>query len=204
MTLDEMRRFIEPLKRRVMLTVGRATLGPVDDSTDLQRGQVTLLAGETRDNVERVQPFGFSSVPFAGADCLVVCVGGNRDHPVIIGTDDRRYRPTGLAQGDVCIYSHQTGHRITLKADRTIQIEGDVITLKADTKIRLESPLVEMTGGIATAGPATALEVNTPALNVTGEVQDRAASGGMTMQGMRDDYNAHNHGGPGPTPPMAP
>jgi len=205
MTFDDLSRLMAPIVRRVMLTVGRATLGPVDDAGGLQRGQVTMLAGETRDSVERVQPFGFSSVPFPGADCLVVCVGGNRDHPVIIGTDDRRYRPTGQAPGDVVIYSHQTGHRITLKADRTIEIQGDVLTLKADTKIRLESPLVEMTGAIATAAPATALNVTTAALNVTGEVQDRAGAGGMTMAGMRDDYNAHTHaGGPGPTPPMAP
>jgi phage baseplate assembly protein V len=203
-TLDELSRFIEPLKRRVMLSIGRATLSRVDDGAGLQRNQVTLLAGETRDNVERVQPFGFTSVPLPGAECLVVCVGGNRDHPVIMGVDDRRYRPTGLDAGDVCIYSPQSGHRITLKADRTIEIEGDILVLKADTKIRLEAPLVEMTGGIATAAPATALNVTTPALNVTGEVQDRSASGGMTMKGMRDDYNAHNHGGPGPTPPMAP
>lgn len=203
MTLDDLSRFIAPIVRRVMLTVGRATLGPVDDAGGLQRSQVTMLAGETRDGVERVQPFGFSSVPFPGADCLVVCVGGNRDHPVIIGVDDRRHRPTDQAPGSVVIYSHQTGHRITLKADRTIEIEGDILTLKADTKIRLESPVVELTGGITTAGGG-ALAVTASALAVSGDVQDRSGAGGMTMAGMRDDYNAHHHGGAGPTPPMAP
>ena len=204
MTLDYISRFMAPLARRVMLTIGRGRLGAVQDDAGLQQAQVTLLAGETRDRVERVQPYGFSSHPLPGADCLVVCVGGNRDHPVIMGVDDRRYRPTGLQAGDVVIYSHQTGHRITLKANRTIEIEGDVLTLRADTKIRLESPLVEMTGAIATAAPATALHVTTAALNVTGEVRDRSGSGGMTMSGMRDDYNAHHHGGPGPTPLMQP
>lgn len=180
MTIDELRRFIAPIVRRVMLTVSRATLGPVDDGAGLQRGQVVMLAGETRDLVERVQPFGFSSVPLPGADCLVVCVGGNRDHPVIIGVDDRRFRPTGLAGGEVCLYSPLTGHRITLKADRSIEIEGDVLTLKAETKVRVETPLFE----------------------VTGEVKDRADAGGTTMSGMRGIYNVHNHGGPGPNPLM--
>lgn len=203
MTIDDLSRFLAPIVRRVMLTVGRATLGTVNDGAGLQRGQVTMLAGETRDNVERVQPYGFSSVPLPGADCLVVCVGGNRDHPVIIGVDDRRHRPQSQQPGDVVIYSHQTGHRITLKADRTIEVEGDVLTLKADTKIRLETPVVELTGGITTAGGG-ALAVAASALAVTGDVQDRSGAGGMTMAGMRDDYNVHHHGGAGPTPPMAP
>ena len=189
MTLDEMKRFIAPLQRRVMLAIGRGTLGPVNDDDGLQRSQVMLLAGETRDNVERIQPYGISAVPLAGADVLVVCVGGNRDHPVIIGVDDRRHRPTGMQPGDVCIYSHQSGHKITLKADRTIEIEGDVLNIKADTKITLEAPLVEVTG----------------ALDVLGDIRDNAASGGMSMNGMRADYNVHVHGGsPGPSPAMAP
>ena len=204
MTIDEMRRFIAPLTRRVMLTVSRGVLGGVDDAGGLQRGQVTLLAGETRDGVERVQPFGFSSVPIPGADALVICVGGNRDHPVVVNVDDRRFRPTGLQAGEVCIYSPQSGHRITLKADRSIEIEGLTVVIKAEEKIRLESPVVEVTGALVAADGMAALEVQTPALHVTGEVMDRSATGGMTMQGMRDDYNAHNHGGAGPTPPMAP
>ena len=170
MTLDDMKRFIAPLQRRVMLAIGRGTLGPVDDAGGLQRSQVKLLAGEVRDNVERIQPYGFSAVPLPGAD-------------------DRRHRPTGMQPGDVCIYSNQTGHKITLKADRTIEIEGDEITIKADTKITLEAPLVEVTG----------------ALDVMGDIRDRAASGGMSMNGMRADYNSHVHGGsPGPSPAMAP
>ena len=183
MTIDEMRRFIAPLTRRVMLTVSRGVLGGIDDATGLQRSQVTMLAGETRDQVERVQPFGFSSVPLPGADALVICVGGNRDHPVVVNVDDRRFRPTGLQGGEVCIYSPQTGHRITLKADRSIEIEGLDVVIKAEGKVRMETPLLE----------------------VTGEVKDRCDSGGMTMQGMRDAYNGHTHGGgAGATPPMAP
>lgn len=189
MTLDDVKRFMAPIQRRVMLAIGRATLGPVDDAGGLQRSQVTLLAGEVRDNVERIQPYGLSAVPLAGADALVVCVGGNRDHPVIIGVDDRRYRPGGQDAGDVCIYSYQTGHKITLKADRKIEIEGDEITIKADTKITLDAPLVKVTG----------------ALDVDGDIRDQAASGGMSMNGMRADYNSHVHGGgPGPTPLMQP
>jgi phage baseplate assembly protein V len=189
MTLDDMKRFIAPLQRRVMLAIGRGTLGPVNDADGLQRSQVTLLAGEVRDNVERLQQYGISAVPLDGADVLVVCVGGNRDHPVIIGVDDRRHRPTGLQPGDVCIYSYQTGHKILLKADRKIEIECDEISIKADTKITLEAPLVQVTG----------------ALDVNGDIRDRAASGGMSMNGMRADYNGHTHGAsPGPTPPMAP
>ncbi len=45
----------------------------------------------------------------------------------------------------------------------------------------------------------------TGALDVMGDIRDRAASGGMSMNGMRADYNSHTHGGgAGASPLMQP
>lgn len=186
MRLSDLMRAIEPISRRVMLMVSRGVWMGTTDGQGLQTGQVAMLAGETRDAVERVQPFGLTSAPVAGADVLVLCMGGNRDHPVVVGVDDRRYRPSGMQPGEVCLYSAYeggVGHRILLKADRSIEISGDVLVLKADTKVRVEAPMLECTG----------------------QVKDLCDGAGMTMEGMRTDYNAHGHpGGSPPTPLMQP
>lgn len=181
MSPSDIARLMEPLRRRVMLMVGRGTVGSVADAGGLQTAQVTLLADETHEAAERIQPYGLSANPMPGADALVLRLGGNSDHPIIIGIDDRRARPTGLAGGEVCLYSHQTGHRITLKADRSIEIEGEIVLVKATTKLRIEAP----------------------ALECTGTITDNCDSGGLAMDTMRSRYNSHTHGAtPGPSPTM--
>ena len=105
MNIRDLERAIAPLHRRVMLAIGRAVLRQADDAGGAQRLQVSLLAGETRGEVERFQDYGFSSHPIAGAEAVVVSVGGNRDNPVAVVVADRRSRPQGLAAGEVCILS---------------------------------------------------------------------------------------------------
>jgi phage baseplate assembly protein V len=143
-------RLLEPLRRRVMLTVGRAVLRAVSDGPGLQTLQLTLLAGETRDGVERVQPYGLTTVPQAGAEAVVLCIGGNRDHPVAIVVGDAGGRPSGLGPGEVCLYSSQDaagGHRVLMKADRTIVIQG--------LRVRIEATSLDVVGNIRASGSIT-------------------------------------------------
>jgi phage baseplate assembly protein V len=119
--LDELNRLIEPIRRRVRLIVARAVVTLVKDSTGIQTCQLAILAGEIRDDVERLQEFGFSSVPLPGAEAVVVFAGGNRDHGIIVGVEDRKYRPTGMAAGEVQLYS-AFGAKIYLKADGAVEV----------------------------------------------------------------------------------
>jgi phage gp45-like len=132
----------------MMLAIGRAVLRAVDDAGDLQRLQLSLLSEETRDEVERLQSYGFTAVPIPGAEAIVVSVGGNRDNPVAIAVDDRRFRPTGLLPGEVCVYSRRSDQRITLKADGTILVQAP--------KLRIEAPEVEIDGAVSVTGDVTA------------------------------------------------
>lgn len=149
MNIRDLERAIAPLHRRVMLAIGRAVLRQADDAGGAQRLQVSLLAGETRGEVERFQDYGFSSHPIAGAEAVVVSVGGNRDNPVAVVVADRRSRPQGLAAGEVCIHSHIAGQRITLKADGSILIQSAA-------KVRLEAPTVEVVGAVTVTGDVVA------------------------------------------------
>ena len=107
--------------------VGRAVLTVVDDSTGLQTVQVEGLRGEVIDGAERMQLYGITSYPLKGADAVLLAVGGVRQHSVVL-IDDRRHRPTGLSEGEVCIYSSH-GQRIILKANGEIDVMGDKINL---------------------------------------------------------------------------
>lgn len=121
-----------------MLMVARGVVQLIADDKGLQNIQVTLLADEIRDNVERFQNYGFTSVPLPGAEAAVIFVGGNRSHGLAISIDDRRYRLKNLGNGEVAIYTNEDsgtpGHRIHLKNNRKIEIYGDEVTINADTK----------------------------------------------------------------------
>ena len=49
--------------------------------------QITGLAGETKQSVEIVHPFGWFANPSPGADLVIVQVMGTRDHLVALGGD---------------------------------------------------------------------------------------------------------------------
>ena len=121
-------RLSRELRRRVMLMVGRAVLTVVNDDTPLQTVQVEALPGEIIDGAERFQIYGFTSHPKPGADALVLAVGGNRTHPVIL-IDDRRTRPKDLAEGEVMIHAGRDDQYIHLKEDGSIEIVGTRIDL---------------------------------------------------------------------------
>lgn len=140
--MNDLGRMLDPLKRRIMLTIGRAVLRAAASTDGLQ---ITLLAEETRDNVEHVQPYGLSTLPLAGAEAVVLSVGGNRDLPLAVVVDDPRHRPSGVASGEVCLHAAQPAtQRIQLLADGSILIKAPLI--------RMETATVEVIGGDVVAG----------------------------------------------------
>jgi len=110
--------------------VRRAIVRLVDDSGSVQRVQVEARAGETIPDVDYLQPYGLTGNPPVGARALVVNVGSAWDHVVALlaGFTDR---PTGLASGDVTLYSAHAA-RVDLRADGT-RVQGPL--LKADGSV---------------------------------------------------------------------
>lgn len=134
-----------PIRRRVMLMVGRAVLALVDDDPKLQVIQIRGLARETLDRVERFQEYGFTSVPLEGAEAVIVCPGGVRQHPLAIAVDDRRYRPTRLKPGEVCNYTYEDEdgrpHRVVLERGRKIRLSaGRSYILLEDSGVTIGAP----------------------------------------------------------------
>jgi hypothetical protein len=67
-TLDQAAASAEAARDRVANTIVRGVVQLADDGKKLQLLQLGALAGETIDNAEHFQPYGFSSVPLAGAE----------------------------------------------------------------------------------------------------------------------------------------
>ena len=121
-------RVISPVKRRLNNIVSRAVVGLVDDNKKMQEIQVAVLAAEIQDEVERMQDYGFSSVPLPGAEALMVYVGGIRDHGVAVKVDDRNFRPTGGTPGSSCIYD-SLGNKFALENDGVGKVVAPLVEL---------------------------------------------------------------------------
>lgn len=179
-------KLLAPLRRRVLLMIGRAVVRLVNDTTDLQRLQITLLADETVDNVPRFQEYGFTSHPLAGAAAVVVCVHGNRDRAIAVAVDDPRYRKKGLAAGEVALYTDEgdylhfkRGRLVEIVAGTKVKVTAPEVEVVASTKVTVTSPLVEMSGDLTVAGAITSAT--------------SVADPNGTMQEMRGTYNGHTH-----------
>lgn len=105
-----------PLKRKVLLMVGRGVLLALDSSKNIQQASLTLLADETKDKTEFFQHFGFTSRPPAQSDIIFLSIGGNREHGVIIASESREFRLKGLDEGDSALYN-MNGKYVWLKGD---------------------------------------------------------------------------------------
>jgi phage baseplate assembly protein V len=148
-------RELRKLRVRLANIVARAVVSLVDDAKKMQALQVTVLDGETRDAVERFQNYGFTSVPLDGAEVILLCAGGRREHAVAIAVDDRRHRLKGLADGEVALY-HKDGAKVLLKSDGSIEISpksgSDVVLAGGSAKVARKddttsSGELAMTGG---------------------------------------------------------
>lgn len=147
--VNQMRRLMAPYLRMIRMSVGRAVINLVNDGLKVQELQITLLADETRGGVERFQEYGLTSNPHPGAEAVMVCIGGARDHGIVIAVEDRRYRLKGLAAGEVAIYDDQ-GQAVHLKRGKQIHVYGcDDVTVDATVKHQVNSPQIDLGGNHA-------------------------------------------------------
>lgn len=135
------RELLGGLEGRVRGMVARAIVRLVDDARQAQELQLELLAGEGQDAVERFQNYGLTSVPHAGAEALVVFAGGLRSHGVVLAVEDRRYRLTGLEDGEVALFDD---------LGNVIKLGRDAISVTATTRLTVDAPTVEVSADSVT------------------------------------------------------
>jgi len=148
-------RILGPIRRRLAHLVARAVVTLVNDAAKMQTLQLGLLADEALDGAEHWQPYGFTYKPHAGAEALVLAVGGHRAHSVVIACADRRYRLAGLEDGEVALYSDE-GDKVHLKRGRVIEVVTETLNISASTAVNFDTPVINTTGQILSAGDQVA------------------------------------------------
>lgn len=128
----------KPIVNRIRLLAGRGTLHLVNDGPAVQTVQATFLKDETRDGMERVQDYGFTSVPLAGMQPIAVFFGGDRSNGVVIACADRRYRLKGLQSGEVALYD-DLGQKVHLTRSGVVVETPLDATVKAGQTLRLDA-----------------------------------------------------------------
>jgi phage gp45-like len=150
---------------------GRITATTSLGGKGLRRAQVRIDDAETRDETPIVTLYGVSSRPLAGADAVMLFLGGDRSKGIIIATTDRRYQ-IELAEGEVALHTDEGDH-IHLK-------RGRIISIVAGTKLEIDTPLITTTGHIEAAGDVKAGTVSLQT-HRHGGVQSGAAQTGVPV-----------------------
>ena len=157
----------------------RGVLHLVKSADNIQKVQASGLADEILQDVELMQQFGFTSVPPANTQAVILPIGGQTTHGIVIATENGSFRVKNLQGGEVAVYD-ESGSSIVLKKGRLIEIDCDVLKIKAATKVDISSPLVETdqvftaqgqingNGGMAVQGGSGA--------SFTGNVEQRGGS----------------------------
>ena len=129
----------------------RGKVARVQAGGGVQKIQVEGLDGETVQDLEHAENFGFTSNPPAGSDCVVVPLGGKTSHGIIVTTTNGAYRITGLSDGETAVYNAD-GAKIVLKKGRVIEIDCDKLNIKAPSGVNITSEKVECSAVLTAQG----------------------------------------------------
>ncbi|EPB0882567.1 TPA: phage baseplate assembly protein domain-containing protein [Yersinia enterocolitica] len=161
---------------KMMLGVGRVTGSHDGGSVQTVQYQTPL---EVRSDTPRLAEFGFSSGLPVGTDVVIGFLGGDRSSAVIIGSNHQSFRHVGLNSGETVIYS-QWGQYVKLTENGIIiEANSQPVTVNNATEVTINA--------------AEKVRLNTPLLEVSGDIVDNAGSNSTTLKTLREAYNAHNH-----------
>lgn len=133
--MSDLRAALERTYRRVLMMVARCRITTSNDGGTVRTLQAQFSADELHDNTPQVQEYGFASNPLPGCDAVAIFPSGNRTQGIVIGTNDQRWRPTGLEPGDVMIYDWR-GNSILLNVDG--------VTIVTPDRFRVEAKDIEL------------------------------------------------------------
>lgn len=171
---------------------GKLTLTQTADP--IARVQVLALADETLQDLEQFQQFGFTSHAPSGTEVIVVPLGGDTTHGIVIASENGSFRVKNLQSGEVAVYD-ASGSSIILRQGKLIEIDCDTLHIKAKNKVKIDSPMVEASEQVTAQGLISGnagLAING---NGGGKVQincDIAHTGTITNNG-KDIGANHTH-----------
>ena len=190
-----MRAAFRRLQRSVDNMLARIVVAGLNSATKCQTLQVNILANEQKENVEHMEPYGFTSAPLTGAEGVALFPDGDRSHGVIMVVSDRRYRIKGLVGGEVAIYTDE-GDSITLKRGNTINVQTKNYFVNTENyTANVSGDYLVKVGGSCTIDGKDKITLTATTVEATqdftagGDVSDKSSS----MQALRDTYDDHDH-----------
>lgn len=149
----------------------RIVRGTVSQASDqnLREVQVELQDDEVRDNLEHMEPYGFTSEPFLDkkTDAVIAFTDDSRELGLVLCVADRRYRLKALKKGEVAMYD-DLGRKIYLRREG-ILIDG------ASSKIDIQ------TSAVVNINASASVNVTTGSVNIN--ASETTISGHVTIQG---------------------
>lgn len=129
-----MERLLNPIKARIRLMVGKCLITACGGNTV----DLSLLAGETRDEVDFYQQYGFTSRPVGKVGGVALFIGGSRDNGVVVASrgEDKKMA-IDLEPGEVALHT-SFGSSIVLKKDGSVLVKpknGKVMRVEGDVNV---------------------------------------------------------------------
>lgn len=110
----------------------RGVLTLTASDSGVQFVQADGLAGESLQDMELFQHYGFTSNPQPGTMAVVLPIGGKTSHGIVIATEHGSYRLKSLKPGEVALYTDE-GAKVVLKRGRVIETDCDVFRVNCKT-----------------------------------------------------------------------
>lgn len=153
-----------------MSTIERGTITASKNDDQLRELQVQLQDNYVQDELEHLEPYGFSSEPHCDkeTDAMVAFLGNQRGHGIVLSVTDRRYRITQMKTGEVCIYDDKKRH-VYLKQDG-IEIDGadSPITVKTTNSVTINAAAnINLNASANVSIKATQISLDADNINIT-------------------------------------
>lgn len=137
-----------------MTQIVRSTVTGAKPELELRELQTLYNSTSVQDDMEHLEPYGFTSEPFTDGqtDAVNLYFDDERNHGVVINVADRRYRIKNMQQGEVAIYDDK-GRHIYIKRD-CIEIDGvsTPVNVKTSGTVNVTAPTVNITGNVNIKG----------------------------------------------------
>lgn len=176
--------------------MARGTVSAADGDKPMRELQVRLLADEIRDDMEHVEPYGFTSEPLKDGlpEAFSLFFDGDRSHGIVFCVADRRYRLKPLKAGEVAIYDDlgqkvhltRSGIEIVTPKHLTATVGGNVTaTVSGNVTESVGGSLNADVSGTVAIKAASVL-IDSPSTHLTGTLTvDKliTGTGGMAVSG---------------------
>lgn len=167
-----------------MSTIERGTITASKNNDQLRELQVQLQDNYVQDELEHLEPYGFSSEPHCDkqTDAMIAFLGNQRGHGIVLSVTDRRYRITQMKTGEVCIYDDKKRH-VYLKEDG-IEIDGadSPITVKTTNSVTINAAAnINLNATSNVSIRATQISLDADNINITAKSNVTVKGSGIDL-----------------------